>query len=340
MRGERLPAYYARICWNTHGWSKPAGVAKQAEATAGFVGKHGFGHEEWLFNFAWLIDGWHYGFIQGFNSSAVRQRHQETAVSVRLYSISPKPIRARLWIGDILECHVLSAEQAAVAVEAHREWIEDMRGQLQAVQADDSPLSNTDPLKIFNVRFKPARCVIHPEPIELPRDDPVWRFNRYTLVGASSVRKNKPRRFKRVLTKSELPVPIPETNCRLIDPVHNRLQNHMANALRSRYPEAEVQLESQRVDVRVDFLDETHLIELKTISPVTRSIDEGLGQLLRYAFQVASQSPRSRRMCLWIAGVGKPDSCDHDFLEWLSQRGVEVKYFQYTLGDTESPHLR
>ena len=34
-----------------------------------YVVEAGFGHEEWLFNFAWLIDGFHCAFLQPVNRS-------------------------------------------------------------------------------------------------------------------------------------------------------------------------------------------------------------------------------------------------------------------------------
>ncbi len=56
--------YCARICWNSQGWIFPTGEAKELEKKGSYVNRSGFGHEEWLFNFAWLIDGYHYAFLQ------------------------------------------------------------------------------------------------------------------------------------------------------------------------------------------------------------------------------------------------------------------------------------
>ena len=56
-----MPKYYARICWNTRGWVAPSGDAKNLE-TGTYAAKDKFGHEEWLFNFMWLLDGYHYAF--------------------------------------------------------------------------------------------------------------------------------------------------------------------------------------------------------------------------------------------------------------------------------------
>jgi hypothetical protein len=51
-----MTTYLSRICWNSNGWLFPSGEAKHLEKDS-FVTQVGFGHEEWLLNFAWLIGG-------------------------------------------------------------------------------------------------------------------------------------------------------------------------------------------------------------------------------------------------------------------------------------------
>jgi hypothetical protein len=49
--------YIARVCWNTRNWVRPSGDAPLVEHADTYASTNGFGHEEWLFNFAWLLDG-------------------------------------------------------------------------------------------------------------------------------------------------------------------------------------------------------------------------------------------------------------------------------------------
>ena len=51
-----------RICWNTNGWRRPSGTIKENKNS--LAARLGFGLEEWLFNYEWLIDGHKYGFLQ------------------------------------------------------------------------------------------------------------------------------------------------------------------------------------------------------------------------------------------------------------------------------------
>ena len=58
-----------RICWNTNDWRKPSGAIPSDENS--FAGSLGFGMEEWLFNYEWLIeeDGkeYKYGYLTAIN---------------------------------------------------------------------------------------------------------------------------------------------------------------------------------------------------------------------------------------------------------------------------------
>ena len=45
---------YCRICWNTRNWREPTAEASKLEKGDSYVRSHGFGHEEWLFNFQWV----------------------------------------------------------------------------------------------------------------------------------------------------------------------------------------------------------------------------------------------------------------------------------------------
>ena len=64
-----MALYLARLCWNQDGWSRPSGVAQNAEGEAKgskptFASINGYGHEEWLFRPEHTLDSWRYGFLQ------------------------------------------------------------------------------------------------------------------------------------------------------------------------------------------------------------------------------------------------------------------------------------
>ena len=76
---------YCRICWNENGWRYPSG---STSTDAGYAGKMGFGHEEWLFNFSWTADdGCHYAFLQPVS----KVREKRAGESLDLVS-GPSPL--------------------------------------------------------------------------------------------------------------------------------------------------------------------------------------------------------------------------------------------------------
>ena len=102
---------YCRICWNTRYWHEPTGEAAKLEGGNSYVHVNGFGHEEWLLNFAWLQPGpkgiaglFRYGFLQPIGK--YRSKYEGKSFDVFLYTIAPNG--KRLAIGIIRNLFVLS----------------------------------------------------------------------------------------------------------------------------------------------------------------------------------------------------------------------------------------
>ena len=110
-----LIEYVARLCWNSKSWTRPTGEAASAE-TDTYATQTRYGHEEWLFNFQRVLDGWKYGFLQPVNKSYAKVQGQ--TINVHFYTISPK--REWFYVGRIPACEVLTEKQAADARAAFR----------------------------------------------------------------------------------------------------------------------------------------------------------------------------------------------------------------------------
>jgi hypothetical protein len=118
-----MDSYYARVCWNTNGWRFPSGDAAKAEQYS-YAAKSGFGHEEWLFNFAWILNGYKYAFLQPVSDSLERLRGQ--TINILLWAITPQ--RARVLVGEIRSCEVLTLNQASEALDYYKsqKWLQQM----------------------------------------------------------------------------------------------------------------------------------------------------------------------------------------------------------------------
>ena len=120
MTREKL----TRISYNSTDWRRPTGDARKYEARGTYNYEHGFGHEDWLFRSEWLIDGWRYAFLQGFNKS--RQKLLQHTLDLTLYTIEPD--KRRRFIANIYELECLSNEQSREALSAFRRngWLDTM----------------------------------------------------------------------------------------------------------------------------------------------------------------------------------------------------------------------
>ena len=90
---------YARVCWNTLGWRFPSGDAIEGNS---YVARYGFGHEEWLFNFEWLINGYRYGILQP--NGKFYKNYTEESCSILIYTVTPE--QQTLLVGIISNVYV------------------------------------------------------------------------------------------------------------------------------------------------------------------------------------------------------------------------------------------
>jgi len=70
----------ARLAWNDFGWVMPSGPFGKSEHKDSHEAKHGYGHEEWLFDTSKLIKGFHYGFLEPI-------RKEQDAYADKIYDV-------------------------------------------------------------------------------------------------------------------------------------------------------------------------------------------------------------------------------------------------------------
>jgi hypothetical protein len=322
--------YTARVCWNTNQWIFPSGDARHLE-TDTYVVDAGFGHEEWLFNFVWLINGFHYGFLQPINKSFDKVTGK--IIDVLLYTINPK--KDRLYVGEISSCEILSLEQAeeAMGIYKKREWFKSMAesvgefgGKIEYI------LGETNAKHLFNLRFKPENVNIYDPLLLADRRDAVWSRNRYILAAADDkivkewyrAGKTTPPLIKVITRKG-----VPEVT---YDPFHKRLQSELLKGFQKRYGIKNVVLERNNVDITVTDGTRGILIELKTNPSSQSAIREALGQLLEYAYYRSSEEWES--VALVIIAPGMIDELAKKYIQRLrSQFKIPISYYSYAEGD-------
>lgn len=222
-----------RICWNTDGWRKPSGAVRETRES--FAAKHGFGMEEWFFNYEWCIDGYKFGYLTPiFNS---RSTYEGKTVSAALYTFAgPKFV---LLVAEISKVYVPNDEELSDAFEEMERlgWVKQMQEDIRHVDSENQGASGALKKVLarpvsekINVRFHPNDVKFY-DP--MPRID--WRNrNRYQLYNRNDE--------LRIIDDRELNASDDPTRCELsrkraaqqgttVDPRHVRLQNRLYETL-------------------------------------------------------------------------------------------------------------
>jgi len=323
-----FPQYFARICWNSKNWVFPSGEAKELE-TGSYVTKAGFGHEEWLFNFAWLINGYHYAFLQPVGNSIDKVKGK--SLEILLYSVNPN--RDRVYVGEIKGCLVVEDEEAAAALRHYKKygWLKSMKDQITAVGGDGSRLAGGS---LFNVRFRPSDVEFY-EPLRVAKpNDFVNKLKRYKLTAADKRVVDKQWRRRKgtrtppsvqTITRSGQPGVV-------YDPIHAAMQGELFELLKKRFGSESVILEANCVDITIFGETRTILIEIKSDGDAKVAIRKALGQILEYAY--CNSDSQQRDLGLVIVAPGLVTPTVSKYLDRLNKTfGIPLTYCSFSLGD-------
>lgn len=287
------PEYFARLCWNSSGWVHPTGEAARAERET-YAAQHGFGHEEWLFNYQWVLDGWKYGFLQPINRSLAKV--QGETIDVRLYTIDPDS--SWFHVGQIRSCEVLTEEQASAARKAFKQrgWFKQMTSQLRQIGGDGAELNYDRATLTFNIRFRERDATLYDPMVPVAPKDGLRTLRRYTLTAVAGARKKIAKDWATRVASTELRPTGKKTKAGApkheVDLAQNQLQNELFSLLTRRYGKGAVKMEEGYVDIKVRRPKASTLIEIKSDSRPRHAIRQALGQLLEYAF-VAEEAGES-----------------------------------------------
>lgn len=328
-----------RICWNTNGWRKPSGAVREGNS---FAGRHGFGIEEWLFNYEWCIDGFKYGYLTPV--SKYRSKYESEVFSATLYTFAqPKQVhtfagsKLVLLVAEISNIYIPNGEELSAAFETmkSRGWVDQMREDVGHVASEnpdvldalEEELARPIPYGIINIRFRPNDVEFH-DP--MPRIDwPKWQ-NRYHPYDRNDetpiIDAEEPNARDDDPTRSELSRKRAAQQGMTIEPKHVRLQNRLYYTLCNLHGKHSVKYEQDYIDLKVIDQDGATFYEIKTDTSAKRCIRNALGQLLEY-----SSYPTERRAKkLVVIGDAPATQDDKNYLEYLrEQHSLPVHYAQF-----------
>lgn len=274
---------FCRICWNTAGWRVPMG--DRIETGDSYVATHGFGHEEWLFNYEWLIEGFRYGFLQPIGKYL--HLYSGHHPSIILYTITPD--KEILLIGRINHTYIPEIDelQNVLSVSTKRGWLDQMRADVYRIDGSMDELENPEPTAIANVRFRPEDVEIFDPRPRVIGDHTIVRSSRYhpfnwndnypaTEIQPPPFQPTDPRRSEHGRTRAA-------QEAGIADPKHIRLQNRLYEHFCSVYGRDKVLYEHDYVDLILTLAEGNVFFEIKIEPTAKRCIRLALGQLLEYA---------------------------------------------------------
>lgn len=313
-----------RLAYNTSGWTRPTSEARESEGSDTYNGQYGFGHEDWLFRNEWVIDGWRYAFIQGFNKSNRLLVAAGEPVDVTLFTV--RPDKTRLLVGTIHQAEALDDTQAHEAVEAFRArgWIDLMRSEIAQAGGDASALEMSKQAKhVLNVRFRIENCQLYSPARVIPATDGIYAPGRarYSLQYLDKLESQYVSEALNARRRGTTEPPESKTHFRSasagieVTPEHAKMQAKLGHLLKAEYPGARIVFEENFVDVKVETDDQIILFEIKSDLKPQSVLRQAIGQLLEYAFHPGQQHAKP----LSLVAVGRntlaPD--EHNYLQTL-----------------------
>jgi hypothetical protein len=296
-----------------------------------------------LFNLAWIIDGYHYAFLQPVHR--VRHKRAGESLDLQLWTINPEGERCDA--GRIKNCMVLTTEEAHRASATYRkgDWFHQMQEDVGAVGGDKEELGGA----LFNVRFRPEDVTtvsVPPLPfVTIPRE--IRKYARYQLVEArdrlpepSSAAQDREGRSD--LPPDDLGVEKIKWLSRTVqvDRQERRLQRRLMRLLRNEFGTQNVRREGgfgpAPFDLVVRVPKRTILIELKAYADARRAIREALGQILEYTFFSSRNvhDPKAK-IELFIVAPAPVDDAVSRYMNLLRQRfAIPIHYCSFTLADS------
>lgn len=301
------------------------------EAEPSYVRTNGFGHEEWLFRNAWLLDGRRHSYLQPIGK--YRDAYVGKKLDLLLYTLAPW--KQRLFVGVLRSAAVPGDEELARVVREYREqgWLRQMAADCRSIGVSPEPLKTPKAHELINVSFAMSDVEFFDPPIRAAADSPVFHARRYhPLEWDGAIPKDSDR--------STTPADIDDTDPKRderkrsraaqqgysYDPDHVRIQNKVYEILCSAFGKRRVKYEHRCVDLRLDRDDGAVFFEVKTHPIARQCIREALGQLLEYS----NYPGRDGAKMLVVVARAELTAEDKAYLGTLRKKySVPVSYAQY-----------
>jgi hypothetical protein len=314
---------FCRICWNTKNWKQPTGEAAIIENGKSYVALNGFGHEEWLFNFEWLLrdykgssEAYKYGFLQPINK--FRDKYKGEKFSTVLYTMTPEG--ERLLVCRIDNVYVPQDSELKWVSAQMREngWIDQMTQDLELLDISPEIIRNAPDDEIINIKFKQEDVHFYDPMVVTSRDHKIWTLDRYHPLNWNDGYR-PPVSFENIAAMNDANLKSEDKRTRSAtegtsyDPKHDRLQRLVYDYLVDLNGIKNVNYEKNFVDLTlIEALGKT-FFEIKMENSVKKCIRAAIGQLIEYS----NYYNASKAVKLVLVSDAIPELADKEYIRHL-----------------------
>jgi len=329
---------FMRLIWNIDNWEKPSGHPWKKEnknKKTSYENKFGFGHEEWLFNPRYLIDGYQYGYVRGVEKAKLKK---EKIDELHLFTISPQ--KEFYYVGVLKNTlRVLENSNDQTNLDKLKEQFnEEELEELKLVNADYNEFKKVG--KTYNIKFRLEDAMILDTPIPISVD--ILKFHRYQPYilkdEINDIIKNviNESRYKLIFNEGKAKEKRTYNAQRsrvstLINSLHTKILRKLYDVL-SKENKNKLSAELSRVNNKIiDLLEKTGqnkyiFYEIKTHNSGLLNIREALGQIMEYALFDDRIVPKK----LVIVGPGKLNEKAKNYLNRLKTIiELNLEYWSY-----------
>ncbi|WEA00666.1 hypothetical protein [Mucilaginibacter sp. SJ] len=132
--------------------------------------------------------------------------------------------------------------------------------------------------------------------------------------------------------KDTSPIIRSPSEVKIVQQVHNKIQNSFAQYLKMKFPDDEVCTERRRIDIWRRNKKDFFIYEVKPYNTAYVCIREALGQLTDYAFRKKTALKRH----LVVVGTSQPNQMEKEYLKFLKEHGFNISYEHYDIAKKSS----
>lgn len=302
----------ARIAFNTNGWILPSGKYGKSKSSSTHEFKYGYGHEEWLFDYGKIIDGYKYGFLEPIRKQ--QKAYTGNKYDVWLYTIDSKTGK-RYWVGEIKNLEVIENKESESIKSIYNKngWLKEMEEQIQNSGGNKRGFSKWKGVDLFNVRFKVEEAKINEPTIELPESHSIYKQTRYVFGMFNSKMKIEDDSFsfnisnndesiddanKKIRTQTERTVEISEIHKKISKGLYKKLvEINGKNNVSTENPAGYC---GNKIDLVVQEKKRSEYVfyEIKACNTLRTCIREAFGQLLEYAYWKNEENKKIKELII------------------------------------------